>query len=101
MGPSPLDIWSGQETVSLIREVRRRNRSLMARLLICRKIPRTRLGREAREALHTYKIPVFDAEISQRIAYVEAMLAGFPVVDFAPGSQAGEEIESLCEELIQ
>jgi chromosome partitioning protein len=54
IGPSPLDIWSSNETVVLINETRKQNRNLEAKLLICRKIPRTRIGREAREAMEVY-----------------------------------------------
>jgi len=43
---------------------------------------------------------IFQTEISQRIAYVEAMIAGLPVTAYAPGSEASQEIRSLCAELI-
>jgi chromosome partitioning protein len=100
IGPSPLDIWSSKETVMLIREARRKNPGLEGRLLICRKIPRTRIGREAREAMEDYGMVVFQTEISQRIAYVQAMLAGRTVLDYAPSSDAAVEVQSLCEEIL-
>ena len=97
--PSPLDIWSGKETVSLIREAKQHNPKLKARLLISKRIPTTRIGREARQALESYKLPIFRAEICQRIAYVEAMIAGLSVLEYAPSSEAAAEIKSLCTEL--
>jgi chromosome partitioning protein len=100
IGPSPLDIWSSKETISLFPEVRKRNRWLTPRLLICRKIVGTRVGKEAREALETYGIPLFTSEISQRVAFVEAMISGRSVLNFAPHSEAAEEIRRLCEEII-
>jgi chromosome partitioning protein len=100
IGPSPLDIWSSKETVSLFSEAKRRNRRLMPRLLICRKIVGTRVGREAREALETYGMDIFASEISQRVAFVEAMIAGRSVLDYAPQSEAAGEIRRLCEEII-
>lgn len=100
VGPSPLDIWSSKETIALLQEVRGRRRTLRGMLLICRKIPRTRIGREAREAMETYEMPVFRTEIYQRIAYVEAMISGRTVLDHAPRSEAADEIRNLCEEII-
>jgi chromosome partitioning protein len=100
VGPSPLDLWSSKDTVSLIEEAGKVNRSLKGKLLICRKIACTRVGREAREAMETYPIEVFKSEISQRIAFVEAMISGLSVLQSAPGSEAAFEIRSLCEEVI-
>jgi chromosome partitioning protein len=101
VGPSPLDIWSSKDTISLMEESKKRNRSLKGKLLICRKIARTRVGREAREAMETYRMEVFESEISQRIAYVEAMISGLSVLQFAPNSEAANEIRSLCEEIMK
>jgi len=100
IGPSPLDIWSSKETVALFAEAKKRHRQLKTKLLICRKIVGTRIGREAREALETYGVELFESEISQRIAFVEAMISGRSVLDHAPHSEAAAEIRQLCEEII-
>lgn len=100
VGPSPLDIWSAREMVLLVRELRKEKRNLSGRLLICRKIVGTRIGREVREALENYQMDIFQTEIHQRIAYVEAMIAGMPVMAYAPQSEAAHEIGSLCAELL-
>jgi chromosome partitioning protein len=98
IGHSPLDIWSGKETVELIARQQRRNPHLEARVLVCRKLPGTRLAREAREALMTYGLPVMSAEITQRVAYIEAMNAGLSVLTHSPRSPAADEIRQLCRE---
>jgi chromosome partitioning protein len=100
VGPSPLDIWSAREMVHLIREFKKEKKNLSGRLLICRKIVGTRIGREVREALENYRMDIFQTEIHQRIAYVEAMIAGMPVMAYAPHSEAAHEISSLCAELL-
>jgi len=100
VGPSPLDIWSAREMVNLIRELSKEKRNLSGRLLICRKIVGTRVGREVREALENYQMDIFQTEIHQRVAYVEAMIAGMPVMAYAPQSEAGQEIKNLCAELL-
>jgi chromosome partitioning protein len=100
VGPSPLDIWSCRETLEQVVRSRRRNPTLAARLLISRKIPNTRVGREARDALGDYGLEVFHTEISQRIAFVEAMIAGRCVTRHAPASAAADEIRELCREIL-
>jgi len=101
VSPSPLDIWSAREMVDLIRKLKKQKRNLTGRLLICRKIVGTRVGREIREALENYRMDIFQTEIHQRIAYVEAMIAGMPVLAYAPQSEAAQEIRSLCAELLR
>jgi chromosome partitioning protein len=101
IGPSPLDIWSSKETLALFPGARKRNRKLDGRLLVCRKIVGTRVGREARDAMETYGMAVFETEISQRIAFVEAMISGLSVLEYARKSEAAGEIMNLCEEVIR
>lgn len=100
VGPSPLDIWSAREMVHLIRELKKQKKNLSGRLLICRKIVGTRVGREVREALENYQMDIFQTEIHQRVAYVEAMIAGMPVMAYSPHSEAAQEIKFLCAELL-
>jgi chromosome partitioning protein len=100
VGPSPLDIWSSRETLALYHRAAKGRPQLRGRLLITRKIPRTRIGREAREALGFTEMPVLATEIHQRIGYVEAMIAGRTVLQQSPRSEARREIERLCEEII-
>lgn len=100
VGPSPLDIWSTKETVELVEQAGKRNRRFSARFLICRKIVNTRIGREAREAVGTYGLAPFDTEICQRVAYVEAMVAGRTVFDYAPVGEAAREMRGLCHEVM-
>jgi chromosome partitioning protein len=100
IGPSPLDIWSSRETINMIAAVRAKEKGLDARVVIYRKIPRTRIAGEAREALEAYAIPVCEAEISQRIAFVASMLAGSSVLAHAPRSPAADELQALCHELL-
>ncbi len=101
VGPSPLDIWSSKETVSLFAEAKKSNRRFKAKLLICKKIVGTRVGKEVREALETYGMELFESEISQRIAFVEAMISGRSVLEYAPQSEAAREIRRLCQEIVK
>jgi chromosome partitioning protein len=100
VGPSPLDLWSTKETISLLEYATDRNPKLKSKLLVCRKIVRTRIGLEARGALQTYGLELFKTEITQRIVYVEAMISGLTVLEYAPQSEAAVEIAGLAEEIL-
>jgi chromosome partitioning protein len=100
IAPSPLDIWSSQETIELVNTLGKRFRKLEAKILIYRKIPGTRLGKEAREAMQSYNLDILSSEISQRIVFVESMIAGLSVLQFAPKSVAADEIRNLCKEVV-
>jgi chromosome partitioning protein len=100
IAPSPFDIWSSKETIALVKALGKRYRKLSARILIYRKIPGTRLGKEAREAMRSYNLDILSTEISQRIVFVEAMIAGLSVLKYARKSIAADEIRSLCEEIV-
>ena len=70
------------------------------RLLINRKIPGTRVGREVRQALEKFDTPIFETELCQRVAYIDAMRYGVSVMQFAPYSKAAGEIEQWGQEVI-
>ena len=101
LAPSVLDIWSSRTTIGMIEEAKKVNPKLEGRLLVSRKIPRTRLGRDGREAIAALEMDLFETELSQRIAYVESMIAGVSVFQYAPKSDASREIENLCQEIMQ
>jgi len=99
VGPSPLDLWSAGETAELVKDARKVNTRLKARVLISRKIPNTRIGREVREALGGLGFDILDTEISQRVAYIESMIAGESVLTYSPHSEAGREMLALTDEI--
>jgi chromosome partitioning protein len=99
IGPSPLDIWSSKETVSLVKAAQQYNGKLKSRMLICKKIVGTRIGRDAREALANYKMPAYDTEIGLRVAFVESMIHGLSILEYEPHGAASAEVESLGNEL--
>jgi chromosome partitioning protein len=99
LAPSSLDIFSSRETIQLVTDARRNHRGLVAKLLVYRKIPNTRLAAEARDAINAYGLEVLETEISQRIAYVEAIISGVSILKYSPHSIAADEIQSLCNEI--
>ena len=99
VGPSPLDLWSSEETIRMIGDVKKKNRNLEAKFLISRKIPGTRVGGELRKALEIFNMGIFQTEICQRIVYVEAFIYGVSVIQYAPQSKGAMEFSSFCEEV--
>lgn len=98
--PSSLDIWACADTLKMAKEVREKHPGLEIKFLINRKIPGTRAGKEIRQALCQFDTGVIHTELCQRVAYVDAMKYGVSVMQFAPGSKAAQEIEQLCDEII-
>jgi chromosome partitioning protein len=100
IAPSPLDIWSAKETIDIARAAKKYNKKLKTKLLICRRIVGTRIGKEARSALKSFRTGIFRTVISQRIAYVESMINGQSVLSYQPTGEASTEITNLCNEII-
>ena len=98
--PSSLDLWSCKETLNTMDSNPEVPLNGKVRLLINRKIPGTRVGREVRQALDKFDTPVFETELCQRVAYIDAMKYGVSVMQFAPGSKAAVEIEQWSQEVI-
>jgi len=98
--PSSLDLWSCKEVLDTVNSESEAPLTGNVRLLINRKIPGTRVGREVRQALDQFDTPVFETELCQRVAYIDAMKYGVSVMQFAPGSKAADEVEQWSQEVI-
>lgn len=99
ISPSPLDIWSSEETVRLIASVKQKNRNLGSRFLVNRKIPGTKVGEELRDALQLFNMRMYQTEICQRVVFVESFIYGVSVMQYAPNSKGAMEFSSFCEEI--
>jgi len=100
LSPSALDVWSCWGTLKMIDEIRPLNSDIEVKLLINRKIPGTKIGRDSREAMKEFQMDVFNTELCQRVAFIDAMTSGVSVMQYAPHSKAAGEVERLCEEII-
>ena len=100
--PSPYDIHSVRKTIDMIHEGKS-SAGIEVRpyLLISRKIVGTTLGREAREALGVFNVPILKTEICQRVALCEAGIVGQTIHEYASNSQATEEFENLEREVLK
>lgn len=102
--PSPYDVWSAEEVVKLINEVKEPlsgYKKIKAVFVINRKIPKTVIGRDVEEALSNYNIPVMKTHLHQRVTYAETASIGSSAIEADPESIAGKEIKALIEEIIK
>jgi chromosome partitioning protein len=98
--PSPYDIWATEDLVDVIKARREiTNGKPKAAFVISRQIPNTNLGKEIREALVGYGLPVFRQGTFQRIIYAKSAAHGDTVLDAEPQGEAANEIKQLVNEL--
>lgn len=100
--PSPYDIRSARKTINMLQDGKSSAAiTVKPYLLISRKVVGTTLGREAREALGIFNIPILKTEICQRIALCEAGIVGQTIHEYAPSSHATHEFETLGKEVLK
>ena len=98
--PSPADVWATSETVDLVDEARVFKESLKSAIAINRKIVNTVIGRDVREALSTLNTPILQSDISQRVAFAEALNTGQTVMDLDARGRAANEVDAFVSELV-
>lgn len=96
-GPSPLDIFPLKEALGLALKARaeRRSKKPRIRFVPSKVLKNTNLGRGLSSSLEELGKKVLPG-VGQRIIIAEAVMSGLTVREFAPGSTAQEEFESLA-----
>ena len=95
--PSPFDVWSCGETVSLIEEARQFRPDIRAAFVINRKIANTAIARDVATAFKDFPFSLCDVAVVQRVGFAEAAAQGLTVIETAPGSQSALQIYDLAE----
>jgi len=100
--PSPYDIWASEDLIDLIKARQGvTNGKPKAAFLVSRQISNTALGKEVREALSGYDMPVFKNGTFQRITYTKTAAIGSTVLDIDKNGLAASEIKAITEELVE
>mgnify|MGYP006275825937 CR=1 FL=1 len=99
--PSPYDIWATHEVISLVEEASVFKENLKTVFVVNRKIANTAIGRDVREALSEYDVPVLAASLNQRVIFAEAVAQGLSVLEANPQSLAAAEVEAMTDELLE
>ena len=97
--PSPYDVWAADEVVKLVNEASVYKDKLKCAFVINRKITNTAIGRDVREALSTYALPVLEATLTQRVIFAEAAARGLSVGEVDPNGSAEKEVNIMLDEL--
>lgn len=97
--PSSADLMAAHGTIKLLEEATQFV-DLDYRFCITQNIVGTVVGREAKRALGEYEdIDVLDTIIGSRVDFVEAFGQGLCVHEYAAGSKAAFEIQSVAKEI--
>ena len=96
-GPSPLDLFSVKEALSLALKARaeRRSKRPRIRFVPSKVLLNTNLGRNLSSSLEAMGKKVLPS-IGQRIAVAEAVVTGLTVCEYAPNSVARMEFKDLA-----
>jgi chromosome partitioning protein len=97
--PSPYDVWSAKEIVDMITEARIMKPNLKAAFAINRKIVNTAIGRDVKQALAGYGLPVLKSALSQRVSFAESAGQGLSVLESEPQGQAANEVRAVAGEI--
>lgn len=98
--PSPYDIWASEDLVEVVKARQQiANGKPKAAFVISRQITNTNLGKEVRDALNGYELPIFKNGTFQRVVYAKTAALGSTVLDAEPTSEAANEIKMIAKEL--
>ncbi len=98
--PSPYDIWACEDLVEIIKARQEiTNGKPKAAFIISRVIKNTQLGKEIREALEGYNLPVFKNFTTQRVVYAKSAATGLTVLSTETKEDAANEIRAIANEL--
>jgi len=98
--PSPYDVWASHDIVDLIKDRQIINPHLKAAFIISRNQPRTKLGKELKDILKEYGLPVFEHYTTNRVIYAQTASRGETVID-SSDEEAIKEITEIMNELKQ
>ena len=98
--PSPYDIWACEDLVEIIKARQEiTDGKPKAAFIISRVIKNTQLGKEIRQALQGYNLPVFKNFTTQRVVYAKSAATGLTVLSSESKEDAANEIRAIANEL--
>jgi chromosome partitioning protein len=97
--PSGADFWASRETVKLAKEAHAFKETQKSVLMVSRRKGQTALGRDIREALASFEIPILQADVPDRVAYAEVMTAGTTMIESQPKGPGAQDFRALLAEI--
>lgn len=99
--PSGADFWASRETVKLVQEAHAFKDTQKSVFVVTRKKGQTALGRDIREALMTFDLPLLRTDIPDRIAYAEAITNGKTIIESQPRGPGAKDFRTLLAEILE
>lgn len=98
--PAPADLWAARGVKLLVESVQVVNKELSAVILASR-VQRTSLTRAVMQEMRNFGIPLMDAQLSNRTAFQEAVLAGTTVCTLGREAKAAAiEVSAMTDEIL-
>lgn len=98
--PSPADLWAARGVKLLIESVQVINKDLTSVILASR-VQRTSLTKAVMQEMKSFGIPMMDAQLSNRTAFQEAILAGTTVCALGRDAKAAAiEVSAMTDETL-
>lgn len=98
--PSPFDVWSCAEIISLVQEAKQYKPDIKCVFAVNRRVANTVISREVLKAFKNFPFPLLEPSVCQRIIFAETAAQGLTVFDAAPSSAAAYEIAAIAELLV-
>ncbi|MBF0554395.1 MAG: AAA family ATPase [Nitrospirae bacterium] len=95
--PSQVDFWAASDVIEILKEARV-YKDITAFFLLNQVVPNTNLGKEAKEAIKDFNVPLLSTAINSRVAYKNSFGQGMGVIEYSD-SKASKEVRSLYGEL--
>lgn len=96
--PSPYDIWATEDLVTHVKNrIEMTDGKTKAAFIVSRKIKGTNIGKEIREQLERFELPVFQFGTHQRVEYATSVEKGLTVVEY--NAEAAKEICAIVNEI--
>ena len=97
--PSGADFRASSGTVKLVKESHAFKETQKSVFLVSRRKAQTALGRDIREALATFDLPLLETDVPDRIVYAEAITKGTTIFEEQPRGPGPEDFQILLAEI--
>jgi len=95
--PSQVDFWAASDVIEILKEARV-YKDIAAYFLLNQVVPNTNLGKEAKEAIKDFNVPLLGTAIYSRVAYKNSFGQGLGVIE-CQDAKASKEVRSLYSEI--
>ena len=91
--------WASKTTIDQVREAQQYKENLKSVFLVSRIISGTVIGRAIRDHVSEYDIPLLRSAVANRVPFAEALTVGQTIYEYAPRSEAANEMTTAMEEI--